>query len=117
MRVDCGHHGFHGRLGLHRSYCLSHQLISLRTDDMYTQDFAERGIGNNLHKPVVHAKDSGLAVAHERKLSNLYVEPLRFGLSLRKTNTTNARLRIRTSGNAIPVNGTNRLAGNMANRN
>src|SRR5713101_329046 len=62
MRVNGGHHRLDGSLRLHGRHRLRDQLVSLRSDDVDTENLAILFVRHHLHEPVVLAVDSSLAV-------------------------------------------------------
>src|SRR6478672_3522669 len=71
MRMNRVHHALHRGFRFHCRYGFANQFERLGADDVDTQYLAEFFVRNHLHEAFVFAENCGLAVAHERKLSDL----------------------------------------------
>src|SRR5436190_1896964 len=103
MRVDGAHHGFHRGLGLHGGYRFGNQLESIRPDNVDAQDLAELLVRHHLDESFVMAQDGGAAVARERELADLDLQPLGARLRFRHPHTADTRLSVGGVGNAIAI--------------
>src|ERR1700739_4010454 len=58
--VDGEHQFVDGSFELHDGYGFGDEFCGLRTDDVYAEDFAILGIGNDFDEAIVAADDCGL---------------------------------------------------------
>ena len=107
----------HGGLGLHGGHALRDTSSKASGPMMWTPRISPYlSSATTLTKPSWLAEDAGFAVRRERELADLHLEALRAGLRFGEPDAADARLGIGGAGDAVPVDGRGRLAGDVRHR-
>src|ERR1035437_9007719 len=92
MRMDNVRQLLRGAFHLQRQDGFGDQLGRIRSDDVYAQDLAVLGVGNDLDEAFVLPHDAGARVRSEGELANLYGVTLFLGLGFGEADRKSTRL-------------------------
>jgi len=112
--VDGEHQLFDRGLKFHGDDALGDELSGVGADDVYAEDFAVLGVGDDLHKAIVRIKDGGLGVAHKWKLADLDLVALLLGVRFCQTDRADLWVAIGAAGDAVFADGAGVFAGELA---
>src|SRR5664280_553475 len=116
MRVDNVRQLLRGTFHLQRQDGFGDQLGRIRPDDVYAQDLAVLGVGNDLDEAFVLPHDAGARVRSEGELANLYGVTLFLGLGFGEAHASDLGMAIGRVGNAQRVDRLHRLARDVRDR-